>query len=54
MTPEQAAAYAAESDEIVKAIYEDALMDEEPWALEAYAYRAERIRGKTVRPCTGD
>lgn len=35
LTPEEQ----AEADEIVSMIYEDALVDEEPWALEAYEYR---------------
>ena len=40
MTPAERAAYDAVSDEIVAMIYEDALADEEPWALEAYRYRS--------------
>ena len=35
LTPEEQ----AEADEIVYMIYEDALVDEEPWALEAFEYR---------------
>jgi hypothetical protein len=32
---------ADEADEIIAMIYEDALCDETPWALEAYQYRQE-------------
>jgi hypothetical protein len=31
--------YDAESDEIIQAVYEDALADDVPWAVEAYEHR---------------
>lgn len=36
---DQLKAIDAESDEITEAIYEDALCDDEPWAVEAHEYR---------------
>ena len=44
MDPAELATWEAESDEIVTMIYEDALVDEEPWALQAFEYRQSHPR----------